>query len=280
MSAADGMMLWTDAYLADTGHLTTAQHGAYLLILMAMWRNGGSLPNEEKRLARTARMTVGAWRKIAPEVLNLLTVEGDSITQKRLQKERVSALTKIEKKKQAGALGGKAKALNNKDVNLADATGLPEQISSDAPETKTKTKTRKERSSEDKSSGADAPRDIRKDLFDRGRLALERMTGKTPDSCRSLIGKWLKAVDDEAIHVLGAIEDAERNRVADPVAWINQTLKPRTRAQGPPARQAQPSFHEIAAEIRSNINGQNQNGPASSPEPLDGELFPPLRSVV
>lgn len=43
------------------------------------------------------------------------------------------------------------------------------------------------------------------------------ITGKTPDSCRSLIGKWLKTVNDEAIHILGAIEDAERNRIADPV---------------------------------------------------------------
>ena len=50
------------------------------------------------------------------------------------------------------------------------------------------------------------------------------MTGKTPDSCRSLVGKWLKSVNDEAIYVLAAIEDAERNKIADPVPWINQVL--------------------------------------------------------
>ena len=31
---------------------------------------------------------------------------------------------------------------------------------------------------------------------------------------------WLKAADDEAIHVLGAIDDAERNRIANPTAWL------------------------------------------------------------
>jgi hypothetical protein len=69
-------------------------------------------------------------------------------------------------------------------------------------------------------------RDVRADLFNKGLKSLAAMTGKTPDSCRSLLGKWLKSVNDEAIHVLGAIEDAERNRVADPVAWINRALRP------------------------------------------------------
>jgi hypothetical protein len=68
-------------------------------------------------------------------------------------------------------------------------------------------------------------RDVRADLFNKGLKSLAAMTGKTPDSCRSLLGKWLKSVNDEAIHVLGAIEDAERNRVADPVAWINRALQ-------------------------------------------------------
>ncbi len=70
-----------------------------------------------------------------------------------------------------------------------------------------------------------AARDFRGDLFGIGLKTLAEITGKTPDSCRSLVGRWLKAVDDEAIHVLGAIENAARNRVADPVAWITRGLQ-------------------------------------------------------
>lgn len=73
-----------------------------------------------------------------------------------------------------------------------------------------------------------APRDIRADLFGKGLQTLATITGKTPDSCRSLVGKWLKSVNDEAIHVIGAIENAERNRVADPVAWIGRALENHT----------------------------------------------------
>jgi len=75
--------------------------------------------------------------------------------------------------------------------------------------------------------------DPRTNLFDRGLKTLARMTGRTPDSCRSLIGRWLKLVDDEAVHVLAAIDDAERNRTADPTAWITGRLKSLNRTQPP-----------------------------------------------
>ena len=45
--------LWTDAYLADTTHLTYAESGMYLAILMHMWRCPGCrIPNDQEWLAR------------------------------------------------------------------------------------------------------------------------------------------------------------------------------------------------------------------------------------
>lgn len=81
-----------------------------------------------------------------------------------------------------------------------------------------------EKNSEANASGAEAP-DHRKRLFGEGLSTLARLTGKGPDSCRSFVGKCLSAAGDDAVTVLGLIEDAERNQVANPSAWIAARLK-------------------------------------------------------
>jgi hypothetical protein len=81
-----------------------------------------------------------------------------------------------------------------------------------------------EKNSEANASGAEAP-DHRKRLFSEGLDKLRNLTGKGPDACRSFVGKCLRAAGDDAVTVLGLIEDAERNQVVDPSAWIAARLK-------------------------------------------------------
>lgn len=83
------MPLDTSAYLADTGHLSTFEHGAYMLLLMAMWRTpDGWLPNDDKTLARVTKTTGDKWKRIAPTMRVFLLVEGDRISQKKLLKNK------------------------------------------------------------------------------------------------------------------------------------------------------------------------------------------------
>lgn len=102
-------------YMADTAHLSTEQHGAYMLLLMTAWARGGRLPNEPAKLARIARVSPRRWHIIADDVLEFWEVEGDEIISKRLEREHKKASSKSQKRSDAGKRGAKAKALKNKE---------------------------------------------------------------------------------------------------------------------------------------------------------------------
>lgn len=102
MSKPSHIPLFPDSYHRDTTHLTTEEHGAYFLLLMAAWGNENcSLPNEEKRLAALAKMSLHQWRKISATILEFWTVEGTRIVQGRLRKEWRYVQQKREKRKAA-----------------------------------------------------------------------------------------------------------------------------------------------------------------------------------
>lgn len=78
------MQLYVADYLGDTRHLTTEQHGAYLLLLMTMWRADGTLPNDDKKLARIVGCTCSRWARIKDEVLEFFDIEDGVLTNARL----------------------------------------------------------------------------------------------------------------------------------------------------------------------------------------------------
>lgn len=51
---------WGD-YLRDTAHLSTAEHGAYLLLIGHYWVTAKPLPDDEEKLRRIARMDRDEW---------------------------------------------------------------------------------------------------------------------------------------------------------------------------------------------------------------------------
>jgi hypothetical protein len=116
--------------------------------------------------------------------------------------------------------------------------------------------------SEADASGAEAP-DHRKRLFGEGLDKLRKLTGKGPDACRSFVGKCLKAAGDDAVIVLGLIEDAERNQVVDPSAWIAARLK------GPDHGKPKSSVIQAADNLIAKL--AEFDGPAGGLDDLRGD---------
>lgn len=126
MAEHPAMPLWTDAYIGDTNHLSTIEHGAYLLLLICMWRNGGSLPSDDRILARYAKLTAGQWKRIKPMLMPFFKVQDGSITQGRLTDE-INAVRQHSKSQSRKA---KARWLKTKEQN--DAPVEPRESRTDA----------------------------------------------------------------------------------------------------------------------------------------------------
>jgi len=101
MTAPAWMPLYVSDYLADTGHLSTLEHGAYLLLIMHYWQNG-SLPTDEKKLARITRMRLELWRKLAPQLKDFFD---DSWRHERIERELSEASDILSKRSKAGKAG-------------------------------------------------------------------------------------------------------------------------------------------------------------------------------
>lgn len=127
MAEFPALMLWTDAYLADTTHLSTIEHGAYLLLLMAMWRSKTtSLPNDPELLARYAKLTSGQWQRVWPSIQSFFNVDGNSITQGRLTREAEA----VRQKSKSNSAAANARWL--KDNKSSDADAVRTQCQNDA----------------------------------------------------------------------------------------------------------------------------------------------------
>jgi uncharacterized protein YdaU (DUF1376 family) len=107
MKANSWMPLYVNDYLGDTMSLSTEQHGAYLLLMMAAWKAGGPLPDNDAQLAAIAKMTPSAWRKAAPAIRAFFQAKDGQLIQGRLLREAEKAQRLSDARRETGRLGGR-----------------------------------------------------------------------------------------------------------------------------------------------------------------------------
>lgn len=165
MSNRAWMPLHIENYLADTGHLTAAEHGAYLMLIMHYWREG-RLPEDERLIQRIARLSKDEWAE-SRDILAALFRDGWK--HKRIDEELAKADEIIEKRRNA-ALGRHAK---NKSSAYA------EQVQSKSSDTRVPPRTDNQGSKEEpkgssKNRGTRLPENFKPDLTFAASLGLTR----------------------------------------------------------------------------------------------------------
>ena len=253
------MPLYIGDYLADTASLSTLQHGAYMLLMMEMWRNG-PIPNNPRRLSRVAKTDVQTWEdEIWPDLQDFFTVVDGFLDQKRLRAEREKAEEVSKKRADAAAKRHSAKQTTCKPDANADQTESVSYANAEQMQSKcrangcandiqnackvegTRAVCASALQSQSQShnnpslrsgrsapiSIPDQPVDARTMLFAEGRATLSHMTGKPAGQCGALIGRWLKACGDQCDLLLSVIRDAADHRPAEAVPWIERAIQSR-----------------------------------------------------
>lgn len=118
-------------YHADTPHLTTLQHGAYLLLLWAHWRLG-DLPDDDAQLATITKLRMEQWRKISPVLREFFDHKHGRLTQRRLVKELEKAGSNTAKKRAAGKASAEVRQVKRAAQTAESTIDAATDVATDA----------------------------------------------------------------------------------------------------------------------------------------------------
>lgn len=121
MAALPYMQLYVADYLADTPHLTTEEHGAYLLLLFSYWQTGK--PLRVDRLSSAARLSNERWTDVQ-RTLKEFFKEVDGVwIHLRVEKDLEKVATKSGKNSEAGKASAAARAFAKQQLERLAAEG-------------------------------------------------------------------------------------------------------------------------------------------------------------
>jgi uncharacterized protein YdaU (DUF1376 family) len=114
------MPLYIADYVRDTRHLTTLQHGAYLLLIMEYWTKG-RVPGTDAERARVTGMTRKQWRSNRLAIASLF---GPDWQHERIERELKKANDLRLKRQVYGAKGGRT-TRGNENVGRSSVIQMP-----------------------------------------------------------------------------------------------------------------------------------------------------------
>jgi len=218
MAEFPALPLFTDAYLGDTTHLSTFEHGAYLLLLIVSWRAAGCcIPDDDALLCRYTRMTRDKWRKARPILEPFFSIRDGFWHQARLQNELQHLQSRRDQQVAAGNASAIAKSLKRKG---RQATPVGQPLQREVNGASTPYPTQLEERTLAKANGASADSDT---AFWGSAKAYLGEESKNPGA---LIGKWRRDHGQEA--TANAITRAQLERPVQRIPFIEGCLRKAT----------------------------------------------------
>lgn len=147
MSSHPYMPLYVGSYLKHTRRLTTEQHGAYLLLLMELWTQGGYIDADPAALRKITGTSPKRWPQVWNAILAFFDIRQGLLCHERILFELQKADQISIKRRNAGAKGNIVKALKANGAYDAIASAVGTQM-----RTQTGTQTRSDQ--KDNTGGA------------------------------------------------------------------------------------------------------------------------------
>lgn len=130
------MPLYMGDYLTATMHLSTLQHGAYLLMLIACWQRGGAIPDDDEQLAAITKLAPAQWKKTAAVLRDLFVKTERGLENARLSAELARAKSVSDMRAEVGKMGGRPPKQKQKETNwfpLGEANDKQNETQSHSP---------------------------------------------------------------------------------------------------------------------------------------------------
>jgi uncharacterized protein YdaU (DUF1376 family) len=97
------MPVYIGDYLADTMHLSTEQHGAYLLLLFHLWRRG-ILHDDDVALAKITGLNKSAWSNARLVLAEFFSIQDGLWRHGRVERERIRVAAKQQSRAKSAKL--------------------------------------------------------------------------------------------------------------------------------------------------------------------------------
>lgn len=134
MAAIPYIPLYIADYLSDTAYLDATESGAYLHLIFNYWQTGKPLPDDDKKLARIAKLTDEQWLNIRSTVVQFFIQKDGFLTHKRIETELRTFEQKSKKASKAGKKSGEARRKRSLESKGADR-GSTNERSTDVKQT-------------------------------------------------------------------------------------------------------------------------------------------------